>query len=388
MNIFGLVGERASSQSVQEIKRYISREESDFIALARIVMIIALVFHHVFTLPGSDFYPRHGIDPSTAHIADYLNSIVHWTAMAAVPCLSVISGYLFFRRQRVNYFELLHRRITTVVLPSIAWTSFWFFFAFLTHVWGENNGHFEWVDYDFDTIGPGLYLDGALGISRLPYAYQFWFVHDLVLTFALCPVIGWLTARAPWVLLMGLGLIWIFHVDIYPFFSPNVLLFFSVGAVAATTRFDFDWALRVLRPFRWVIGLSFVALLLGRMFQDSHRVLASYRYLCLLRGTGLLTFILLMSSLTLRDNLVLRVLRYLSPFSFFIFAFHFPTLGFIKDVIFKIPGFDSEIGMLVFFLVLPVSCVAISMVAALSLRWLSPSLFAFVNGGRADEGKQ
>ncbi|WP_226702514.1 acyltransferase family protein [Microbulbifer elongatus] len=387
MSIFGSVVNRANAQSVQETRRHISREESDFIVLSRIVMIIGLVFHHVFTLTGSEFYPRHAIDPSTAHIADYLNSLIHWMAMAAVPCLSVISGYLFFRREVVNYFQLLHRRITTVLLPSIAWSSFWFFLAYLAYIWGARNGHFGWLDYSFNQMGPKLYLDGALGIGRLPYAIQFWFIHDLVLTFALCPVIGWLASRLPLVFLLVLGGVWGFRGEFSPFFSPNVLFFFSVGAVAATTRFDFDWVVRILSPFRWIIGVAFVSLLVGRMFQDAHSLLASYKYLCLLRAVGLLAFILLMNSLTLRDNIALRILRYLSPFSFFIFAFHYPALEFIREIVREVPGYDSEFGMLVFFFALPALCLAVSVIMAQGLRWLSPSLFMFVNGGSSGSGR-
>lgn len=385
MSIFSSTERRASAQFVQESKQSIGREESDFIAISRIVMIIALVFHHVFTLPGSEFYPRNGINPSSAHIADYLNSLIHWVSMAAVPCLSVISGYLFFRRQHRNYFELLHRRITTVVLPSIAWGSFWFFCAFLIYTWGTNNGGFEWIDYDFDNIGPMHYFNGVLGISRLPFAFQFWFVHDLVLTFTLSPVIGWLATRAPWILLIGLGVVWMLRFDLYPFFSTNVLFFFVIGAVSATTRFHLSWTLNFLKPFRWVIGLGFIVLLCGRIFQDYHRILSTYQYLCLLRVAGLLSVILLIGSIALRENFTLHVLRYLSPFSFFIFAFHYPTIEFIRAVIIRIPGYDSEIGMILSFFLLPVSCVAISVGAALCLRWLSPSLFEFVNGGRSFE---
>lgn len=383
MNVLRMLKITNSEQEMVRSKRYITNEESDFIALARILMISGLVFHHVFTLPGSEFYPRGGIEIGSAHVADYLNGIIHWLTMAAVPCLSVISGYLFFKRDRVNYTDLLHRRITTVLLPSIAWTSFWFFLAYFAYLWGESKGVFEWIDYDFEAIGPGLYIEGVIGINRMPFAYQFWFVHDLVLTFALSPVIGWVIARSPWVLPIALTPIWLLDINIFPFFSPNVLFFFTIGAFAATTRFDLTWLLGYLRPFRWILALVFIVLILGRIFQDYHRVLGSYLYLCVLRGVGLLSFVAMVGSLTLRDNRFLLFLRYLSPFSFFIFAFHYPTLEFIREVILQVPGYDTELGLLVSFFILPLSCIALSMAAALCLRWVSPLLFMFVNGGRA-----
>jgi len=383
MNFVHTLGGRLKSRPADDTARPITPEESDFISLARIVMIVALVFHHVFSLPGSEFDPRNAIDPNTAHIADYLNSMIHWIAMASVPCLSVISGYLFFKRSRIAYLSLLHRRFFTVVLPSIAWTTFWFFFAYLIFIWGQGTGYFRWIDYGFEQIGPELYLDGALGISRLPYAYQFWFVHDLVLTFILTPVIGWFTARAPWILLAVLGSVWALNIDVNPFFSINVLFFFSLGSVSATTRFDLSWSIHLVKRLRWIVSVSFVAVLLGRMFKDHHDVLGSYLYLCLLRGAGLLAVILLISSLTLRNNFWLRVLRYLSPFSFFVFAFHYPTLEFIKAAARKFPGFDSEMGMIAMFFMVPLTCVVISLTVAVTLRWLFPRIFSFINGGRA-----
>ncbi len=383
MDNIGSLDMRPQVQLGSKIRPYITDQDSDFIALARILMIIALVFHHVFTLTGSSFYPREGLDTATAHIADYMNSIIHWSSMAAVPCLSLISGYLFFRRANINYFNQLHRRITTVVLPSLFWTSSWFFFAYLIHTWGKSHGYFDWLDYDFDRFGPKLYLNGTLGINRLPFAYQFWFIHDLVLTFMLCPLIGWLIRRIPWVVLTATGLIWMLNVNIQPFFSTNVLFFFILGALSATTRFDLEWCFNFLKPFRWLIGLVFVALLLGRIFQSVHHVFASYPYLCLLRGVGLLVFMLAIRSLTSRDNAILRTLRYLSPLSFFIFAFHYPTLEFIRAIVRAIPGHDSEMGMLFFFFALPTTCVGITFLTALFLHWLSPPFFKFINGGRS-----
>ena len=72
--------------------------ESRFISAARPLMIFGLVWHHLFEIPGSTHSPRVSLQGVTHFVPEMLNTYVHMAMMTAVPVLSVISGFLFFRR--------------------------------------------------------------------------------------------------------------------------------------------------------------------------------------------------------------------------------------------------------------------------------------------------
>lgn len=364
--------------------REISEADSRFIALSRVVMIISLVYHHLFQLPGSEFYPRDSLNVATAHIADYLNAVIHWSSMTAVPLLSIISGYLFFHRRRsnVNYFHLLHRRISTVLLPSVAWTSAWFLVVLLYFLWAQPYGLADWIGFDFERWNARHYLNGALGLTTNPLAYQFWFIHDLILTFVLTPVIGFCAGRFP--VLFSVLLIpgWILGFVLPPFFSNNVLFFFSLGAIMATNRIGLGHVYEQLQEQRWLIYSGFCLLLLGRIFHDVLPVLGSESYLCLLRLAGVMTAFILLYPLAQKETKVIGLLITLSALSFFIFAFHLPTLDLLKFLASRLSFSGTEMGVLASLLLLPPLCIVLSVAIAYGIRWLSPPLFLFINGGR------
>ena len=99
------------------------KNESIFIAQMRIIMIMLLVFHHMFEVPGSGFYPRESLPLDGGSIANTINSFMHWLGMSAVPVLSIISGFLFFRNAPPDFKKLLGRRVSTEWLQSLTLTS-------------------------------------------------------------------------------------------------------------------------------------------------------------------------------------------------------------------------------------------------------------------------
>ncbi|UTA55615.1 hypothetical protein L3D22_07380 [Lysobacter soli] len=83
-----LRGTESSPLSAQELSRTIN--------LARISLIVGLVFLHYQTYPNSTASPFDGIDQAHHPWATYINSFVLFFFFSAVPLLSMISGWLFF----------------------------------------------------------------------------------------------------------------------------------------------------------------------------------------------------------------------------------------------------------------------------------------------------
>ena len=89
----------------------LTRHETDFIGSTRLLMICGLVFHHLFEIPGSTHSPRLSVEGVEHFVPEFINAFFHMAFMTAVPLLSVISGFLFFNRSRLDYRTLFVRRL-------------------------------------------------------------------------------------------------------------------------------------------------------------------------------------------------------------------------------------------------------------------------------------
>ena len=205
-------------------------DESEFISAARLLMIAGLTFHHMFEIPNSRFYPRDSLAEFSYFVPDLLNGFVHMAFMAAVPILSVISGFLLLRRPELDFARLLRKRFFSVAVPSWIWSGLWLVVAYVMFRTGQGHGWFEWANYHFEAFDLKALANGIVGLDEYPFAFQFWFVHDLILTLALSPLIYWLLKTLDWPFLLLASLIWLIGVVPPPFYSLNVLYFFCLGA--------------------------------------------------------------------------------------------------------------------------------------------------------------
>lgn len=353
-------------------------------------MIVGLVVHHIFAIPNSGFFPRHGLGLETLNLANLLNAIVHWSTMAAVPILSIISGYLYFARPKVQHPLLLKKRVKSILLPSLAWTTFWLIFGYLLAKAGRPYGLFQWLDYGLlaDPFSWLTWLNGIIGITSPPMAYQFWFIHDLVLTLLLAPVIGWLIQRAGWGFILVLTGIWLLDAIPFPFFYGNVLYFFCLGAFITTQGQSLSGLAEAGQRWR-LIGLGlFCFLLVGRLAQELHPLFSTYLWLCLLRLAGVATLGLYVHRHLKHPNSWARRISAYSPYAFFIFATHYPLIDFYKTVFERIPGQTTAPGQLLSLLLIPVLTVTTCVLVAKLFARITPNIFAFLNGGRAIKPSQ
>lgn len=365
-----------------------TKSSSQFIAAARITMIIGLVVHHLFEIPNSGFFPRYALDANFFTLANTLNSLIHWTTMAAVPLLSIISGYLYFNRPLVKHRVLLVKRMHSILLPSIAWTTVWLIFAYVMVTIGRPHGQFQWLDYGFNNINWLTLLNGIFGITREPFAFQFWFIHDLVLTLLLAPAISWLLHRVHFWFILALTTIWLLDIVPPPFFSLNVLFFFSLGALLAIRSVSLEEAIKAAQRWQLPVFILFLLILITRSMSDLHPVFGSHVWLCILRFTGVVTVSIVIFAILQRPDSFLHKLSYYSPYAFFIFASHYPLIEFFKAVFKRIPMQDTAIGQLLSLLIIPAATTITCIVSAMLLARFTPGLFAFLNGGRAPQPRQ
>lgn len=368
-----------------------TRVESEFISMTRFLMIVGLTFHHMFSIPGSAFFPRDPIQNYTHFVPDLINGFFHMAFMAAVPALSVISGFLFFRRSHVDFVRLLKGRFFTVALPSWLWTAMWLLFAFVLYRAGRESGAFSWLNYDFDAFSPKVLVNGIFGYDKLPFALQFWFVHDLILTLALSPLIYWLLRTLKGIFLVLTFGVWLSGYVPPPFFSLNVLFFFSLGAsLGLPSGLGLQAILTNLERFGWYVVPVFVLALFVRLFAHEFpgvtSVISGETYLSLLRLLGILSFAHMIDVLRKQDGRLKRLLIHYSGYSFFVFSAHYPLILFVAGAALRIPGHDSYTGYFLMWFGIPLATVILCIVAAKVLERLASPVFNLLNGGRSGHG--
>lgn len=362
--------------------KVISKTDSDILSIARFVMIASLVIHHVFTIPNSGFFPRFSLTDETLSAANILNALLHWSSMAAVPILSIASGFLFFSSNR-SYAEKFRRRMLTIVLPTVLWGAIWLSVSYALYMVGHEKGLFEWANYGFDNPSLMTVIDGVLGITQTPIAFQFWFIHDLILTLCLAPLISLSLNKAFWVTLITLLAVWVSDLIPSPFFYGNVLMFFTLGAALQKRTQSLEAAIIAIWPFRYLVLTLFALALAGRAFNGYiHEGLASYPVLCVLRILGVLSSGIIILGCYNRKLRILSIIQALSPYSFFIFAAHYPTIEFIKTIIQRIPGQSSELGLTLSLFAIPTLTITLCILGALALKRILPRAYNLLNGQR------
>ena len=370
-----------------------TRMESEFISMTRILMIVGLTFHHMFSIPGSAFFPRAPIQNYTHFVPDLINGFFHMAFMAAVPALSVISGFLFFRRARLDFVSLLKARFLTVALPAWLWASLWLLLAYGLYRLGRESGAFGWLNYGFVAFGPMVLINGIFGYDKLPFALQFWFVHDLILTLVLTPLIYRLLLAGKELFLLVLLLVWLSGFIPPLFYSLNVLFFFSLGAYLGLPHGPrLQSVLLQLERFGGYVAPVFVLALLLRLFAHEVPGLSSLIsgdiYLCLLRLLGVVSFAYMVCMLARKDGALKRLLIRCSGYSFFVFAAHYPLLLFVAGFAVRLPGHESAAGYFLMWLLIPLLTVLLCITAAKALERLAPPLFRLLNGGRSGHEAQ
>ena len=93
------------------------------------------------------------------------------------------------------------------------------------------------AQFGFDPAAAGVLgaVDAVFGITRLPIAFQFWFIHDLILTVLASPLLWLLLRHAPFAGAALLGAAWLAEFNFWGVFvRADVPFFFYLGALART----------------------------------------------------------------------------------------------------------------------------------------------------------
>ena len=358
------------------------------IEIARVLLVIGLVFLHYGAIPPGWVSPFRGVDPASPHrVASFVNSAVLFFFFSAVPLLSTISGWLFFRFGEDRPWPALRRRmrarVRSLYAPLVVWNTIFLLALLAVHATGEGASLTRQMNIDLGHADAMAYVNAVLALTDHPVAFQFWFVRDLFLTVLLSPLL-WLSLRqAPWLGAVVLGGAWVMDWNLVVFFRADVPFFFYLGALAR------------LRGYLPMPGRGATSALV-----------ALYVALVLLRASAPLLvdvdapgaeWLLDLATRAMRPVGVLAcwgvclliaaeswsgtVARH-GNFAFFLHATHYPLIAAVKLVLWHLLPSETDAWLLAHYAASVAVTVLLSFGAAKSIAAASPGLYTFLAGGR------
>jgi len=347
--------------------------------LLRFPLIVGVVFIHAYET--SVGFAGGAIGSSQGSpVGDFIRNLIsQGLARVAVPLFFLISGFLFFRHFSATlpaYGAKLRTRLHTLLIPYLFWNLATLAVVALAQALPASAGFFSGKSLPIASYGPGDYVDALFGIGRMPIAYQFWFIRDLMLLVLAAPLV-FLGARFQprlGILLLALG--WV--LPFWPLSMPaaDAALFFFLGAAVALQ----GWSLFVLdNHARWLLP-AYLALALADAALAQQGVGVYLHSASIVVGMGAA---LCLSGPLARSGRLRQWLLYLSGASFFVYAAHEPVLTIARKLAYKALQPTSTPAVMLLYFAIPLGVIGVLVLVQALLRRTLPGLARVINGGRA-----
>lgn len=366
----------------QALKRSGSIDQQDAIDVVRIVLIAALVFLHYGNVYGSSFSPFLGYQGQSSPAASILVSFVLFFAFTAVPMLAALSGWLFFRGSSKTapppFVRLWRKRMISIVAPFALWSAGAVAGAMALRIVAPEL--FAGVLGEPGTEDLATIANAVFGVTKPPLAIQFWFVRDLIVAIALAPLIWFCAARMPMLSLALLIPAWLTEQTFGVFLRLDTFLFFWFGATLAIHRVDVTPNERLALP----LGAAFLLAVVARTLAPWLTGVAESLWLDL--GAALMRILGVAAVWSVSGMLaratIGRLAKPWAPYAFFIYCAHFPLILYIKSVLGRAWGPESDAALVAHYLVTVALTLAAIALLTRMLASLSPGLLAVLSGGR------
>jgi surface polysaccharide O-acyltransferase-like enzyme len=347
----------------------------------RLALIVSLVFLRYGAVPGSDSLGIEGYHGQAAPLASIAVSFAAFFSFSAVPMLAAISGWLFFRGatpdRMPEFAPRWRKRVRSLLLPSVLWSAGALVGALALMRLGVSVP--SAADLDF-SAGPFAVANAVLGLTEAPFAVQFWFVRDLILSVALAPLVWLAASRAPRVSVAILAAAWLADQDFGIFLRLDTILFFVVGAALAIHRVDVRPVERLAAP----LAAAFLLALTARTFAPWATGQSEGLWLDLLTAA---MRVLGVAALWSAAGLLARgpagaVARVWGPAAFFVYCAHYPLIAVVKRVLGAVMRPETDLELLAHFAATVGVTLAViaGMVSLLSA--VAPRALSVLSGGR------
>jgi len=359
---------------------------SQTIYLARLTLIVGLVFLHYQQFPNSDYSSFDGMDPVRHQLPTFINGFMLFFFFSAVPLLSMISGWLFFGFAAQDAAPALRgriqRRFKTLYLPLVVWNAAFLTVLLIVFSQYPQSAVFTELTIDLGDAGWLDYINAVFAITARPIGYQFWFIRDLFVTVLVSPAIWWLLRRVPLLTLILLGGAFLSGSGLLIFFRTDVVFFFSVGGFLRLYRSPLQIGTRAT----WVLMALYLALVILRTMAPVAVEMEHPRPEWLTLATRLTRLVGVLACWGALQRLsATRPGAWLARYgglSFFLYAAHFPLIAGVKAALWRWLPAQTDGWMLVHYFASVLVTIGIAVAVALLLIRLAPDAFALMNGGR------
>jgi fucose 4-O-acetylase-like acetyltransferase len=350
-----------------------------------LVSMVLLVYVHAFNLHPRYLAPMTLVDeaPTWDHVLQFL--IANGLTRFRIPMLFAISGYLLAWRDdgSAPHGPRITKRLRTLGIPYLAWSAIALGITAALELWQPTREIVRAAG--LSSYGPDHpfvtgYTAGQLLTRWLldPSAFQLWFLRTLLILTALYPWLRRAVVRKPAILFTIATVAWLL-------FETSGLLFFSLGIWLAVRRVDVVAKPTWMRPAAmlavWLVLCSIKTWMAFTVETMSEPV--AMTMLLLHRGgeaTGMLAAWYGMDGLA-RAAMQQRAIRWLSQFSFVIYALHVPMVNYVTEAALLVGAGRAHVELWVYLLV-PVLVIAVTVVVGALLRGTMPSVYRLLTGGR------
>lgn len=360
--------------------------QRDTIEVARVALVIGLVFLHYFNFPTDARPPFQGIDPAQHQVATFVNGFFTFFFFSAVPLLSAVSGWLFFGfpdGEGGAVGKRIRGRVRSLLLPLVLWNLMTLAAALAAQSIVPTSGFATQFGLHVDTAGAWDYVNAVLGLTAVPIAFQFWFVRDLFVTVLCTPILALLLRHAPIAGAVGLGAIWAAGFTLGIFIRTDVLFFFYLGALLRRRGVDptigLGVTLALTLAYSILVAIRTLAPLWVDLADPSQAAWVEFATR-MMRPLGVAACWGL--CLHLAGLRIAAPLAALGGFAFFLHAAHYPVIALVKDVLWRVTPGASDGWLLAHYGVSVALTVAIVGLGALLVFRISPGLYAILAGGR------
>jgi len=359
----------------------------DTIEVARVALVVGLVFLHYFNFPYDARPPFQGVDPNGPFLATFINGFLTFFFFSAVPLLSAISGWLFFNFTGAAAAASIRKRIgnrtRSLLLPLVVWNLATLAIAAAAQMAIPTSGFAQQFDIKVATASAWDYVNAVLALDGLPVAFQFWFVRDLFVTVLCTPVLWLMLRHAPLWGAAGLGLVWAGGYTLGIFIRTDVLFFFYLGALARRRGLD----PRIGPGVTLALLLAYIAVTAARSLAPMVVDLsdpAQKEWLefatRLVRPLGVMACWGL--CLQLAATRFGTSLATFGGFAFFLHAAHYPIIALVKDVLWRVTPGPTDLWLLLHYGASVALTIGVAALAAAVIFRISPALYGLLAGGR------
>lgn len=245
---------------------------------------------------------------------DHISLISNIICQIAVPIFFLISGYLFYDKNK-RYLQKLNKRTKTVLVPYFIWNGVAFLlllFIKILSVYINHKSTSGLIEY----IAPSNIIKCFIGNFNNQFTWQpinepLWFIRDLYIMFLFYPIIYYILK---YVKIIGIGILSIFYIfNLYglPCLQIQTLYFFSIGIYIRMYNVD---VLKNIEHYKIIIlGIAIISFIIR--YLTGNRIFMP-------------TFIITFAAITVNIILHLQAKRCftyiqsLKKYSFFIFVIH------------------------------------------------------------------